>query len=1148
MREPKRRRLLTRAAILSLEPRQLLATPGGLQPETFTSFDKGERQALIARMTNLAGRSTYADKIGNGTSARLRDFDDSILSYMQSRSTVNYFFSPNQVQSLGTWITGELNVTKTTEKANKIVDNRLFPATPTSSDYTSSLTGNINYRNPNNDNGGNFTLTVNRFEYWGGLVESVWFAGSQAKYVNELTFQLATWSSQFDSNLDAPTTWNDIGKSGWQFATSIRTDAWTQAYFKLLTTSNTVWSGVDNSLMLYKLMQHGDWLYNQAGTAKVDDSVDSNKTIMLAKALYMLGRMFPEFDTAAAWEDKGRTLLIDSMNAQVYNDGSHREQSPGYALNVADDLLEVYWLDQKNSDTAGWSSANVLKLEKIMESNRQFLSPDGRRPGIGDTSRSLSTGTLLKAGVILDKINPTSTTLSSNYSSGVTTIGVADASSFSVGDFATGAERSELLRVTGKSGNTLTVERGVSGTTAQSLFGGNVFYNLGDQPFAKPSIGDVWLLGQSLTQPFINTPASPEGVLGPRGKAYAMTDSGNYVLRSGDSGRATQLIFDAGPKGGFHGHMDPLNFELWSGGRPLIIDPGGYKYDGGADRDYVISTKAHNTINVDGKNVGWIEGENQPALIASHNFQSNFATVTGTHFGYASMTGQPAITRSIWYNYGDTMLIVDWAESSTSHTYQQSFNVPGDATANVSGATGGSEFKTRYADGSDNVRVKMINGGSLVKGGLTFVTGTDADLKDDAYRYTVSKTGSTAVFVTLVNVYTGLSVPNVEAQLVTSNPQMGQALQVKLIRNGVDEQTVTFQQPNLIRPSSDLNVRGRVNDTEFDKWGNLHVAFQDLNDGHLKYTVKDATTGRWSVVQVVDDSNNNVGAYLDLKLDNENRPAIAYYDQPNGDLKYASMVTQNHAWRSQTVDNKNTVGLNPSLIFSRKGNSAIISYYQRTKQDLRVATQQTTSDWDIQTLDSTGDVGRFSQITLDPNRTDLNSRWSVVYEDATNVRYKYAYTAGDLRFDTIKANGVTGNGGFLSMAWEDSGSGTVGTPTSNRFVPRFTFYENWPDASLWIARKDKTTGNWSTGRVDGTGSTKKVGAYNQLSYASGKAEIFYYDTKNNNLRRVVANGSSWTYYLVAEGTGKDVRPSRFGTQWSVSTYSSIDNSLRILNV
>lgn len=1144
-RRRRRDQLNRRARVLmdALDRRLLLSTPGDVQPDTFTSFDKGERAALIARMTNLPSQSDYSSKLGSGTTAQRREFDNALRKYMQERTNVEYFFDAGEVTDIANFIKTNLDVSKTIASADHVVDDRVFVD-------DAVLSGNVDFTKPGGSTDANFLLSVNRFEYWGSLVDSAYFGSDVAKYTNEITYQLARWSQQFDGSLDAPAAWSDTAKSGWQLASSIRAEAWAQAYFKLNTADNAAWGGADNSLMLYKLMQTGDWLYAEAKTAKADASVDSNKSITLAKSLYYLGRMFPEFDTAADWEAKGRELIIQSMNAQVYADGSHREQSVGYAIGVADDLLDVYHLDRLNDQTGLWGEAALDTLSNLIEANRQFLTPDGRRPGIGDTNRTFSVSGFLKAGTVLGKINVTSTTLGNSISSSTTTFNVANAGSIEVGDVLTPADKSELMRVTGKSGNTLTVMRAVGGTSAQSLTSGQVIYDLDDQPFAKPTAGDVWQLGTGATRPFIDVPAIPEGVLGDRGKAFAMPDSGNYILRSDNTGGATQITFDNGPKGGSHGHMDLLNFELWSGGRPLIVDPGPYLYNNSADRNYVISTKAHNTVNVDGQNVGWVDGDDQPALSAEYHFNGDSATVQGTHTGYAYLAGAPTLSRAIYYDYGDTMVIVDFDESSAKHTFSQSFNVPGDAEANVAGASGGTEFKTRYATG-DNVRVQLVNGGTLTKGAKTFVTGpASTDYKSDAYRYTVTKADTTyAVFVTLVNVYTGLSVPNVTAELLTANPQPGQAVQVKLTRNGSASQTLTFNPPALTRASAaNFDLPALVNDHQYDSKGNLHVAYQDLEQKYLWYTVKDAATGKWSPSVLVDDSAHGVGAQIDLALDPTERPGIAYHDSANGDLKYASIITQNNAWRVQTIDSKTTVGQNPSLIFSRKGGSAIISYYNRTKGDLKVAEQQTATTWNVRNFSTGGDVGRFSQIMLDPNRTELNARYVILYEDRSNAGYRYAYLSGEWKHELVKASGVTATGGYMSLAFEDSGEGATTGVGANRFVPRFTFYEFEPDASLWMAKKDKATGVWSTARVDGKGSTKKVGAYNQLSYASGKAEVFYFDDRNLQLKRAVnTGGNSWTYTTLG-AAGRETRISRRNNKWTVFGFDTADDQLLMQTV
>jgi uncharacterized heparinase superfamily protein len=50
-----------------------------------------------------------------------------------------------------------------------------------------------------------------------------------------------------------------------------------------------------------------------------------------------------------------------------------------------------------------------------------------------------------------------------------------------------------------------------------------------------------------------------------------------------------------------HSHCDILSFELDAHGRSVIVDTGVHGYDGDPYREYVRSTRAHNTITIDGK-------------------------------------------------------------------------------------------------------------------------------------------------------------------------------------------------------------------------------------------------------------------------------------------------------------------------------------------------------------------------------------------------------------------------------------------------------------------------------------------------------------------------------------------------------------------
>src|SRR5207248_7638663 len=122
--------------------------------------------------------------------------------------------------------------------------------------------------------------------------------------------------------------------------TGIRAESWVWAYQMIL--NSAAWTADANTLFLYKLQQTGDFLRRVTPYA-----LSSNRTIFHSKGLLQIAQLVPEFSNAADWETYSRGLLFNAMDAQLYNDGGHVEESPGYAGNVIDDLLEAYWLDQK---------------------------------------------------------------------------------------------------------------------------------------------------------------------------------------------------------------------------------------------------------------------------------------------------------------------------------------------------------------------------------------------------------------------------------------------------------------------------------------------------------------------------------------------------------------------------------------------------------------------------------------------------------------------------------------------------------------------------------------------------------------------------------------------------------------------------------
>ena len=90
---------------------------------------------------------------------------------------------------------------------------------------------------------------------------------------------------------------------------------------------------------------------------------------------------------------------------------------------------------------------------------------------------------------------------------------------------------------------------------------------------------------------------------------HSYPDSGYYIYRDDN----IYLIIDGGAIGPnnipAHAHADIFSYELSINGIQFIVDSGVYEYKAGEMRNYVRSTKAHNTVSIDGKDQAECWGE-----------------------------------------------------------------------------------------------------------------------------------------------------------------------------------------------------------------------------------------------------------------------------------------------------------------------------------------------------------------------------------------------------------------------------------------------------------------------------------------------------------------------------------------------------------
>ncbi|MBN1582813.1 MAG: alginate lyase family protein [Anaerolineae bacterium] len=83
--------------------------------------------------------------------------------------------------------------------------------------------------------------------------------------------------------------------------------------------------------------------------------------------------------------------------------------------------------------------------------------------------------------------------------------------------------------------------------------------------------------------------------------SHAFPYAGYMTMRNTWQPDALWALFDGGPFGYGHQHEDKLNLILHAYGKLLLTEGGNYAYDNSEMRRYVLSTRAHNTIRVDGQ-------------------------------------------------------------------------------------------------------------------------------------------------------------------------------------------------------------------------------------------------------------------------------------------------------------------------------------------------------------------------------------------------------------------------------------------------------------------------------------------------------------------------------------------------------------------
>lgn len=153
-----------------------------------------------------------------------------------------------------------------------------------------------------------------------------------------------------------------------------------------------------------------------------------------------------------------------------------------------------------------------------------------------------------------------------------------------------------------------------------------------------------------------------------------LTWSGYYGLY--DPARGERLLADCGEPGPRyqpgHAHCDLLSYELDLAGRPVVVDAGVCGYDGDPLREYVRSTRAHNTVSIGGREQSEIWGTFRLArrarvLSAEHTWRAGAYRFEGAYSPYHD---RRAVHRRVIERVGAVWTITDRVEGAAGASLQ----------------------------------------------------------------------------------------------------------------------------------------------------------------------------------------------------------------------------------------------------------------------------------------------------------------------------------------------------------------------------------------------------------------------------------------------------------------------------------------------
>jgi hypothetical protein len=213
-------------------------------------------------------------------------------------------------------------------------------------------------------------------------------------------------------------------------------------------------------------------------------------------------------------------------------------------------------------------------------------------------------------------------------------------------------------------------------------------------------------------------------------------------------------------------------------------------------------------------------------------------------------------------------------------------------------------------------------------------------------------------------------------------------------------------------------------------------------------------------------------------------------------------------WNITTVDNSGDVGLFSDIAYDSQGYPHIVYYRSNSPYAVMYARYTGEGGWLIEEIYSNSYysyTGYGCSISLDP--TDTPHVSSIVQTGSSYFRlYYFTKDQGSWTQATVKTD-VDPSKTSIAVTYDDMWQ---------KYVPHIIFKD---DGHLYYAYRNPETDAWISQLVDGS---QNVGNWTDMVVdASGRIYVSYYDAADKDLRFAYFNGTTWGTFIV-DGLTTDV--------------------------